>query len=278
MKSSRPLLPGEAEAAQMQVNTTTIVRFADRAFAQLEDKVMVELPLHVSVNGSPRYLCMRLPGHDRELATGLCFSEGLVTCPDDIESVEPDEAGNLVDVRLAAGRCAEPGTVQLFTSSSGALQDDALERFNATVRPIDRTVRLTPAGLFEHFRDFGERQEVFRQTGGPHGAALYAADGSCIAFAEDIGRHNALDACIGSALLSGRLPDAAVGLLSSRLSYEMVAKACRARLEILAGVSAPTSLAVQIAQKCDLTLVGFARRGAFNIYSAADRLAEEETA
>lgn len=260
----------------MQIEHFDIVRFGDGGLAETEDRVVVEEPLSVLVNGVPRYSCMRLPGRERDLAAGLCFNEGIIRSAEDIDAVEVQAGGGVVDVRLSGETPAPVGDLRGIKSTSGALESEDVEALfeKASNLPGDE-IRLPARQLFELMRGFSEGQEVFRDTGGPHAAALYGADGAQIAFAEDVGRHNALDTCVGAALLGGDLDRSMIAVLSSRLSYEMVAKAIRAGVRVVLGVSAPTSLAVRIARRADLTLVGFLRRKKFNIYSNPERITAE---
>ena len=255
-----------------------IVRYWEGRFTQTRDPVVVEQPLHVFVNGAPRYFCVHLPGRERELAAGLCFSEGIVKTAGDIDRIDSEEGEHTVRTQLACDPEVSPSELKVIRSSSGALNSADLEGFFERDRTdTGDALRLPASRLFDLARDFSGRQEVFRETGGPHAVALYATDGVCVAFAEDVGRHNALDTCIGSAVLSGDLGRASIVICSSRLGYEMVAKACRTGVEIMAGVSAPTSLAVAIARRSNLTLVGFLRKDRFNIYSRPERISGGES-
>ena len=250
------------------------------------DTVVVEEPLEIRVDGSPLTVTMRTPGSDVELAQGFLLTEGLITDREDIATVQycrgEDAEGhntyNVLDVTLRPGVPApEVDITRNFytTSSCGVCGKASLE----AVRLISRhspgddpaTVRAeTLCGLPDRLRS---AQKVFATTGGLHGAALFGVDGAMLAVREDVGRHNAVDKVIGWALESGRVPLAATVLLvSGRASFELTQKAVMAGVPILAAVSAPSSLAVDLAAESGVTLVAFLRGDSMNVYSRADRV------
>jgi FdhD protein len=249
------------------------------------DAAAVEEPLEVRLHGKPFAVIMRTPGDDRALAAGFLYSEGVIQQAAEIGAVEhcrhPDrpEGHNVVDVYLlgnaAAGldvRLAERRNV-LSNSSCGVCGRVTIESLRTRACPLDVTwtaSREAAAAMPELLR---ARQPVFGDTGGVHAAGLFATDGSCAASAEDVGRHNAVDKVIGAMLLDERVPIGGHALVvSGRASYEIVQKAWLGGIELVCAVSAPSSLAIDLAQEAGITLLGFARDGGFNIYTHPQRL------
>ena len=234
-----------------------------------EDDVAVEEPLEIRVDGEPLAVTMRTPGHDEELALGFLYGEGLI---DRVHPAGPtaDLANNVVAVTGPLLR--DPGARRFYTSSScgvcgkGALEEIAVHAPVLPAGPVvarDLLVRL-PGAL---------RQPAFERTGGLHAAGLFDTGGSLLGVREDVGRHNALDKVIGRALLDGRIPlTGAILCVSGRLSFELVQKAAVAGAPVLVGVGAPSSLAIELARDRGMTLAGFARGGAVNVYAGGERV------
>ncbi len=247
---------------------------------------MAEEPLEIRVGGSPLSVTMRTPGHDVELAHGFLLTEGVVGSGDDIAVARycnsVDEQGrntyNVLDVDLAPG--VAPPDVSLernfYTTSScgvcGKASLDAVKlktRHSPAADPVvlDREVLVSlPDRLREH-------QKVFGSTGGLHAAGLFRADGSLVVVREDVGRHNAVDKVLGHVLMYGGIPaTGTVLMVSGRASFELVQKAVMAGVPALAAVSAPSSLAVELAEESGMTLVGFLRGETGNVYTGAERI------
>lgn len=254
--------------------------------AQRSDTVVVEEPLEIRVNGSAVTVTMRTPGSDFELAQGFLLTEGLISRRDDIVTARycpgADADGvnsyNVVDV------CLRPGldlpdlavTRNFYTTSScGVCGKASLDAVYVAGRhsPGDDTAVVRSATLADMPNQLRSAQKVFAATGGLHGAAIFAVDGSLLAAREDVGRHNAVDKVIGWALEAGHVPlGGTVLLVSGRVSFEITQKAVMAGIPVLAAVSAPTSLAVDLAARSGLTLVAFLRGDSMNIYSRPDRV------
>lgn len=250
------------------------------------DTLAAEEPLELRVSGSAVAVTMRTPGHDVELAHGFLLSEGVIGARDDItiarycDSV--DEAGrntyNVLDLLLAEHVPAPDASVErnfYTTSSCGVCGKAALDavtlqsRFDPSGSPFSVSTR-TLSALPDTLR---ERQRVFAATGGLHAAGLFDADGSLLAVREDVGRHNAVDKVLGWALMEGLVPMFETGLLvSGRASFELVQKAAMAGIPMLAAVSAPSSLAVELAEESGMTLVGFLRGPSMNLYTGEKRI------
>lgn len=274
------------------VRNVLIHDMSSGAARMIADQVAVESPLEVRlahfIDGawSEKTICvtMRTPGEDEELVIGFLFAEGAIESigdihPADGETGAPDaERQDVITVRLSTSVSADVRRLErnVFTTSScgvcGAPSLDALAyarcRDLPTPRPMvdPNVVHLLPAALHKE-------QTTFRQTGGLHAVALFDRQGRLLRVREDVGRHNAMDKLIGSCLRDDLYPlDEYILLVSGRASYELVQKALRAGVPILAAVGAPSSLAIELAQAHDLTLLGFVREGRYNIYHGANRL------
>jgi len=237
----------------------------------VEDRVAVEEPLEIRVDGRALAITMRTPGHDEELAVGFLHGEGLLAGP--VRAVGPtaDFAINIVEVDapLVAGARER----RFYTTSScGVCGKGALEEVAVHAEPLGAGPVL-PRALLAALPD-RLRQPGFDATGGLHATGLFDAGGELLCVREDVGRHNAMDKVIGRALLDGALPLAdRVLCVSGRLSFELVQKAAVAGCPILVGVGAPSSLAVALAADRGMTLAGFARGGRVNIYAGFARVA-----
>jgi FdhD protein len=258
---------------------------ADDAVARPETLV-VEEPLEIRVNGTPITVTMRTPGSDIELAQGFLLTEGVISRRDDVltvrycKGVGPDNVNtyNVLDVTLAPG-VAMPDvdvTRNFYTTSScGVCGKASLEAVRLISRhgPGDDPSTVSAQMLSTMPEKLREAQKVFASTGGLHGAALFGVDGTTLAVREDIGRHNAVDKVIGWALEADRIPLAnTVLLVSGRASFELTQKAVMAGIPVLAAVSAPSSLAVDLASQSGLTLVAFLRGDSMNVYTRPDRI------
>ncbi|MER7795955.1 formate dehydrogenase accessory sulfurtransferase FdhD [Microbacterium sp. NPDC096154] len=252
------------------------------------DTLAVEEPLEIRVAGEPLAVTMRTPGHDVELAAGFLVSEGVVKTGTDFRSAihcgGPGTGGmentyNVLDVALAPG--VEPPSTDLarnfYTTSScgmcGKASIEAVQSVSAYDVAVD-DVRVTPQTLASLPDALRAHQDVFEKTGGLHAAGLFDAEtGELMVLREDVGRHNAVDKVVGWAVLNDRLPlRRHVLMVSGRASFELAQKAVMAGIPILAAVSAPSSLAVELAVEQGLTLVGFLRGETMNVYAGAERV------
>lgn len=267
------------------IDLTQVSEWDDGNLRRKEDYLAAEEPLEIRVDAEPLSVTMRTPGHDRELAAGFLFTEGIVQRRAQIISIE-ENAGdrdanraNVVRVKLAPE--SAPDTEKLrrnfFAASScgicGKASIDSVR--SRTLEPPNPNFRLNPDVLVRLPEALRESQAVFGRTGGLHAAGLFDADGKLLVLREDIGRHNAVDKAIGWALLDDRIPLAdAVMLVSGRGGFEIVQKAIAAGIPIVASVSAPSSLAVQLARELRLTFIGFLRGRRFVIYAGEERIGE----
>jgi len=259
-----------------------VVKVRDRGASECQDHLAVEEPLEIRLGGISLSVTMRTPGEDEELVAGFLFSEGVIAGADlDViaryrgPDGDPDD-GNVMNVLLKGDvRVAKDRLRRNFVASSscGLCGKATIEAIRAAlppvrsdlVIPIDRLNRLAAA--------MHDAQSTFEKTGGLHAAGLFGADGRLIVLREDIGRHNAVDKVIGHMVLARSVPlDRHVLMISGRVSFEIMQKALTARIPVIAAVSAPSSMAVQMALAADMTLIGFVRNGGFNLYAGAHRV------
>ncbi len=245
------------------------------ASVRAQDLVAVEEPLQIRLGESDVAITMRTPGHDRELALGFLFTEGLLTNPEQIADIRVDDSGAVI-VSLVAGLTAEIDARRFYVTSScgvcGKASIDALAASGCTMLPAGQP-KLS-ADLVPHFpAKLREAQAIFEHTGGLHAAGLFNTAGELLYLREDVGRHNAVDKLIGAAFLERRLPlTDYVLMLSGRISFELVQKAVTAGIPIVIAVGAPSSLAIETALRFGMTLIGFLRGERFNVYAGGDRL------
>lgn len=254
---------------------------------RVEDVLAAEEPLEIRVGGRSLVVTMRTPGHDVDLAAGFLVSEGVVAAAEDFAAArycagatqDGVNTYNVLDVTLGRGVPAPDPSLErsFYTTSScglcGKASIDAVRTHSHwTVADDDL---LLPAQLLATFPDrLRERQEVFARTGGLHAAGLFdAGTGELLVLREDVGRHNAVDKVVGWALTNGRLPlRGTVLMVSGRASFELTQKALMAGIPVLAAVSAPSSLAVDLAAEAGITLVGFLRGSSMVVYSRPERV------
>jgi FdhD protein len=279
---------GEMRTSSVEVRT---VSRRDGVVRERVDRVCVEEPLEIRLRarGETRRVAvtMRTPGADLELAAGFVLGEGIVPSREAIRAIRhcddadlaADERGNVVTVDVdarveastllerhftissACGVCGTAGIELLRARGLRALDDDGARIGGALLAQLPERMRL--------------RQNVFDATGGLHAAALFALDGTPLAVREDVGRHNAVDKIAGFIALRGNVdPTRCALVVSGRCGYEIAQKAIAARIPIVASVSAPSSLAVELATAFDLTLAGFVRTDRWNVYSAPHRIAD----
>ncbi|MEU0846144.1 formate dehydrogenase accessory sulfurtransferase FdhD [Streptomyces sp. NPDC005962] len=270
-----------------------VIRLRDGVVSTRPDTLVAEEPLEIRLNGRPLAITMRTPGDDFALAAGFLVSEGVLGSADELANIvycagateDGSNTYNVVDVKLAPGVPVPDITLErnvYTTSSCGLCGKASLDAVRTTARwkldgPDDAPgapVRITPETLTALPDRLRAAQRVFDRTGGLHAAALFTPEGELLDVREDVGRHNAVDKLVGRALQQGLLPlSGAVLLVSGRASFELAQKAVMAGIPVLAAVSAPSSLAVDLADEAGLTLVGFLRGTSMNVYAGEHRLA-----
>jgi FdhD protein len=263
---------------------------ADGVATARPDSLAAEEPLEIRVAGRPLTVTMRTPGNDFDLARGFLVSEGVVAADSDIDAIrycagataDGGNTYNVLDVLLADGVALPDVSLErnfYTTSSCGLCGKASLEAVRTISKwRVDRDpLRLNAATIATLPEKLRAAQRVFDRTGGLHAAALFDASGDLWCVREDVGRHNAVDKVVGWALDQGRLPLSGTTLMvSGRASFELVQKAVMAGIPALAAVSAPSSLAVDLAREMGLTLIGFLRGSSMNVYSAAERIPSGE--
>jgi FdhD protein len=262
----------------------SIRRYRQGRWREDRDRVAVEEPLEIRLKGEPFQVLMRLPGWEKELALGFLYTEGIVQSLSEVITIhfcgtatDPTLPPNVVDVKLTDAAMNRRGRrhLEVSYSSCGLCAKEAVSEICRKVPPVTSPLTISPRALLALMKQLNAAQAVFQATGGAHGVALATPDGQAFLLAEDVGRHNAMDKVIGRALMERRDLTQMVALLSGRISFEMALKAIRAQLPILAAVSAPTTMALELARDLNLTLVGFAREDRLNLYTHPQRLVEE---
>jgi FdhD protein len=276
------------------------------ASASQPDRVAIEEPLEIRLHGRPFVVAMRTPGADRELAAGFLLSERVIRSADELGAIEYCTDRSSFDVRSASFENHEPRStnherslsnivnVTLSGDAAAGLERVLAERRNVTtnsscglcgrqtleslavdVAPIATTLTIPSSLVLDLPKKLRGSQTVFDETGGLHAAGLFASDGALVDAAEDVGRHNAVDKVVGRMLMHERLPlPEHVLCVSGRTSFEILQKALFAGIPIVAAVSAPSSLAIELAERFGITLIGFVRGESFNIYAHAHRVIE----
>ncbi|QDQ98054.1 formate dehydrogenase accessory sulfurtransferase FdhD [Tomitella fengzijianii] len=261
-----------------------IVRRTSEGHHTRQDTLVVEEPLQIRVGGAALTVTMRTPGDDMDLVHGFLLAEGIVSEREHVHVMRycagADDDGrnsyNVLDVELGDEAAGVHRQRSFLTSSAcgvcGTTSIDDVETVSAHPPShdpvsVDAAVITRLPGLLR------TGQKVFESTGGLHAAGLFGSDGALLSLREDVGRHNAVDKVLGAALRDGRIPLAGqVLMLSGRASFELVQKAAMAGVPVVAAVSAPSSLAVDLAERSGITLVGFVRDGGLNVYSRPDRV------
>jgi FdhD protein len=244
------------------------------------ERVATEAPLEIRIRGEPLTVLMRTPGDDEELVRGFLFDEGLIGDPADIRAIQRpeasgDERGNVVDVDLAPSRYLPLQRLFFSSSSCGVCGKNSIAALAIRGEPVASKLAVRRSVLASLPGAMREAQAAYRETGGVHGSALFSADGTLAALREDVGRHNAVDKLVGWALARGLVPLSGHGLLvSGRVSYEILQKAIAAGVPVVAAVGAPSSMALDLALRFGITLVGFLRADAMNVYAHAGRVVE----
>ncbi|MDI6830614.1 MAG: formate dehydrogenase accessory sulfurtransferase FdhD [Actinomycetota bacterium] len=257
---------------------------------RLSDRVVVELPLEIRVNGMPLVALMRMPGMDKELAVGFCLTEKVIRSVSQIRLLrhcgsmerELGEGREVEDTALDRGNVVEleveePGERERFSATylvrtgCGGADISAIEDYHEG--EVTSGLQVEESVIYGLGEELTRRQEVFRGTGGTHGAGIFTAGGEAVVVAEDVGRHNALDKAVGWCALRGAALEDKVLVLSGRVSYEMALKAVRAGIPVLVSMAAPTSLGLRVAEAAGLTVAGFSDGRRFNAYTHPWRIA-----
>jgi FdhD protein len=273
-----------ADASASAVEVVEVRAGAERL--PREDELAREEPLEIRIADETVAIVMRTPGADERLALGFLLGEGIISSADDLSSIAhcgrpgTEGFGNTVNAVPAPGakvnwdRLDRGARTTVASSACGVCGRLTIEDLLVGLEPLV-AAPIPAAVVFEAVEALRERQPLFERTGGCHAVSACAADGTPLATYEDVGRHNAVDKVVGSLLLARRAGDrreAALLVISGRPGFEIIQKAARARIPVVAGVSAPTSLAAELAKRAGITLCGFVRRGRMNVYSHPERV------
>ncbi|MFO0550914.1 MAG: formate dehydrogenase accessory sulfurtransferase FdhD [Polyangiaceae bacterium] len=262
--------------------TARVTALADAISSERDDVVAEEEPLEIQVNGVSCAVVMRTPGHDEELALGFLVTERIVKRTADVVSLrhssvapEPHAEDNVLAVVLAPDVDPAFGRLRRNTfasASCGICGKATISAALASGGPVRSSLVVDVELLYEMPTRLRQQQSTFERTGGLHAAALFDDAGRLLVLREDVGRHNAVDKVIGWAAREGASAERLVLLVSGRISYEIVQKAAAFGVPIVAGISAPTSLAIEAAAALDVTVAGFLRGKTVNVYSAPRRI------
>ncbi len=270
-----------------RVMNVRMIHWKEHLQEQRDDYVTVEEPFEVRMNQRSLAVIMRTPGHDRELAMGFLFTERVIHRADDVDVIEGaiDDDGlplaNVLNVHLRTdGKQDCEIQVDHFerhfavSASCGLCGKNSIDDLMLTVPALDvEDLRIASTCIYELTRQLRVGQDVFTHTGGLHAAGLFTSSGELCLLREDVGRHNAVDKIIGHGLLHNTLPYSRhILVVSGRTSYEIIQKAVLARIPCVAAISAPSSLAIELAHQAGITLIGFLRDRTMNIYTHPERI------
>jgi len=257
----------------------SILKLEGQISRGVEDDLVMEEPLEIRVNGESLSVTMRTPGNDFDLAVGFLWTEQLIQAREEIGTIAycPDEEQadlkNIVNVVLVDRERKLESSRRLWSNSSCGLCGKAtLDAIRRACRPIKSGVRVTPELLFSFPEELRQNQANFERTGGIHAAGLFDEQGKLWVVREDIGRHNAVDKVLGAALNNQLSVEDKILMVSGRLGFEIAQKALAAGIPVVASVSAPSSLAIELAQDFHMTTVGFLRGHSMNVYSNPERI------
>jgi FdhD protein len=276
---------------KLGVNTRRIYQVTEDKSLEKDDLIIVEEPLEIRIgfgsisNRSQKKLVvtLRTPGHDFELALGFIFSEGIIDSISEVESVKycedvgkHEEKGNVVRVELSPDIAPDFEKLErnfYMNSSCGVCGKTSIDSVKVDCSDLDDGPVIDTSIINGLIDVMEEKQRLFEHTGGIHAAALFDKNGNILLMREDIGRHNAVDKVIGASLLDKKIDfNNSILLLSGRAGFELIQKAIRASICIVAAVGAPSSLSVNLADEFKQTLIGFLKKGKFNIYTGPERI------
>lgn len=281
---------------QAGVSHKTIIKVQEQKLTSVSDLLVVEAPLEIRliynegelIREKTITVTMRTPGNDKDLVLGFLFSEGIIDSFEAITSIHycqkaiPEHQGNIIKAILKPNCIVDTSLLErnfAATSSCGVCGKSSISQINSSFTKItSANFEISSALLMGLSKKLNNQQHLFNHTGGLHAAALFDTKGTLLYSKEDIGRHNALDKVIGFALAKNiYVLQSSILVISSRIGYEIIQKAAMAKVPIIIAIGAPSSLAVQIAEKHNITLIGFAKDTSFNIYSGMERITEAKS-
>ncbi len=269
----------DAEKRESIVRSHHVFQSGGTGGRSQEGALISEEPLLIRVEGKPYAVVMRTPGEERFHVAGFCLAEGLVDNPEDIATFGYcDQAGgNVATVALRPDRRKQVLELLerrgfLSQTSCGICGKELIKDLRQILTPMQDETRVSSGQALQCVEQLSNRQKLYEETRGAHGAALFDAKLDLLAMAEDVGRHNALDKAIGKVFLEGRLVEARLAVLSSRISYELIQKTARAQVPILIGMSRPTALAVELGATLNMTVACADTRGGLLVFTGEERL------
>ncbi len=258
---------------------TQVLSFNGQVSHRRTDAVVQEEPLEIRLQATTLTTTMRTGGHDFELALGWAFAEGLVQSLEDVQKIsycvsdKLEQRFNVVNLKLRNRPEVSPKPrLSLSTSACGVCGKASLESLEVSCPVLPNHMQVLPELLYALPEKIRTAQQIFSSTGSIHAAGLFSANGDLLILREDVGRHNAVDKVIGWALMNRIQLEQTMLLVSGRSGFEIAQKAVRASIPILAGVSAPSSLALDVAKRFNLTLIGFLRGQTMNVYTGFERI------
>ncbi|MEJ2659227.1 MAG: formate dehydrogenase accessory sulfurtransferase FdhD [Desulfobacteraceae bacterium] len=257
----------------------TVIRFDGQGVTEHPLKVLSEEPLSIRVQGKPYAVIMRTPGHEIPHVAGFCLGEGIIDAYHEIKQIAFCDGAdtNTVTVTLDTSRLSLAAPILerrgfISQSSCGICGKEVVRDLIQSVRPIEDNLRFNWERLLECIHHFSNNQSLYRTTRTSHAALAFDSDFKPLAVGEDVGRHNAVDKAIGRLLIEERLTETMCMMLSSRISYELIQKVARARIPVLMAMSRPTTLAVELAEKLNITIVCAPKNDGLTVYSGRQRL------
>ena len=257
----------------------TVTQYTEQGTTDYPHKVLSEEPLSIRVQGKPYAVIMRTPGHEIPHVAGFCLGEGIIDAYEEIKQIAFCDGAdtNTVTVTLDASRLFKAGPILerrgfISQSSCGICGKEVVQDLIQSVRPIEDKLRFNWQRLLECIHHFTNHQALYRTTRTSHAALAFDSEFNPLVVGEDVGRHNAVDKAVGQLLIEGQLNATKCMMLSSRISYELIQKVARARIPVLLAKSRPTTLAVDLAEKLNITMVCAPKKEGMLVYSGKQRL------
>jgi FdhD protein len=273
MKQNSKVIPDSLKQSVFSVNISRIT--SKYSQNKISDHVVAEQAVTIMVDKVGSFTIMCTPLDIEALAVGFVYSEGMIDSIDDVVSVSTKEGlPNVVGIQVEDPSRVAINRNLIIASSCGMCGTRNIEKILSNMPPCDTTFNISNKRIIEVVESLKSMQQLFQITGGSHAAGIFDTRGKIVVFAEDLGRHSALDKAIGKCLLEGHSTKGFGTVLTGRVSLEMVTKAAKAGIELIAAVSAPTSFAIEVAQKMNITVCGFVRPGRTNIYSHPERVTD----
>jgi len=248
----------------MQATTYSSFKITNNQKEKIDDTLVIEEPLQININNQPFTVVMRTPGDDKELVRGLLFAEDIYKSDDNLITniVDTDNASTIINTNISSdtlGKGYLNKRSLLSVSSCGICGKQELEELHPSEKSLQNTIQFSQEEIQQMFTQMQLQQNTFQQSGGSHACAIFNTHKQLLTIKEDIGRHNAIDKCVGDLLIQQKLTQAKIMLVSGRVSYEIVSKAFFAKIPIIVAVSACSSLAVDFAKEFGICLIGFKR-------------------